>query len=160
MDSSKNGQKKPSPKEAKVKVARFCAYQERTQQEVRNKLYSYGLRQNEVEALISDLISDNLINEMRFAKAYAGGKFRIKKWGRLKIKQGLAQHNLSEYCIKKAMQEIGEKDYLEILQDLIRKRWKTQREPNLFTKRHKVAKYLISRGFEPEIIWEHLKERR
>ena len=145
-------------KEAKLKIARFCAYQERTQQEVRDKLYSYGLHSEDVESLIADLISENFINEVRFAKTYAAGKFRIKKWGRLKILQGLEQRKLSTFCIKKAMNEIDNQDYQATLQDLLTKRWASQRETDLFIKKHKVAKYLIGRGYEPELVWEQISQ--
>lgn len=153
----KSSQKKNlTPKEAKLKIARFCAYQERTQQEVRDKLYSYRLHREDVESLIADLISENFINEVRFAKAYARGKFRIKKWGRLKIQQGLEHQNLSSVCIKKAMAEIDEQDYKITLKDLLTKRWASQKEADLFVKKHKVAKYLIGRGYEPELVWEQV----
>ncbi len=80
--------KKPkvyTQKQALIKAESYCAYQERCQQEVRDKLYSWGLHEVQVENVIAELIASNFINEERFAKAYAGGKFRIKKWGRVKI---------------------------------------------------------------------------
>ncbi|MEQ8925876.1 MAG: RecX family transcriptional regulator, partial [Fulvivirga sp.] len=89
--------KKLSPKEAKLKAADYCAYQERSQQQVRDKLYTYGLYSEDVERILSELITENFINEERFAIAYAGGKFRVKKWGRNKILQGLNQHRVSNY---------------------------------------------------------------
>src|SRR6478672_11099295 len=75
--------------QALVKAEAWCAYQERCQQEVRDKIYSWGLHEHEVENVIAELISKNFLNEERFAKAYAGGKFRIKKWGRVKIRMEL-----------------------------------------------------------------------
>jgi regulatory protein len=81
--------KKITPTEAKGKIQRYCAYQERSHQEVRNKLYSFGLYSDEVDNLLTDLITDGFLNEERFAKAFAGGKFRMKKWGRIKIVNAL-----------------------------------------------------------------------
>ena len=78
-----------TPKEAKLKAADYCSYQERSQQEVRNKLYTYGLHKDDVEDILTDLVLEGFINEERFSTAYVGGKFRMKKWGRLKIIQGL-----------------------------------------------------------------------
>ena len=105
--------------EAKIKAARFCAYRERTQQEVRDKLYQYGLHQEQVEELISDLITEGFINEERFAIAYASGKFRLKKWGRLKIQRGLEQHGLTTYCINKGLDAVEAEDYQTTLKHLM-----------------------------------------
>lgn len=87
-EQSSRSKKHLSPPEAKLKAARFCAYQERSQQEVRDKLYEYGLHYNDVEELLSELIVEGFINEERFARAYVRGKFKMKKWGRHKILQG------------------------------------------------------------------------
>ena len=103
--------KKPkvyTQKQALIKAESYCAYQERCQQEVRDKLYSWGLHEVQVENVIADLIASNFINEERFAKAYAGGKFRIKKWGRVKISIELKRRKISTYCIKKGLAEIEE----------------------------------------------------
>jgi regulatory protein len=144
--------------EAKAKTARFCAYQERSQKEVRNKLYDLGLYRDEVEEVISSLIIDNYINEERFAKAYAGGKFRMKKWGKKKILMGLRQYDISDYCVKKGLQEIDEEDYKTVLYDLIEKRNISTSDDNVFVKRNKIAKYLIGRGFESELVWNAIKD--
>ena len=98
-------------KEAKIKAASFCAYRERTQQEVRDKLYSYGLHSDEVEEVIALLITENFISEERFSKAYAGGKFRINHWGRNKIKAGLQLKGISARCQEYALLEIDEEEY-------------------------------------------------
>lgn len=147
-------QKVYSVKEAKLKAADYCAYQERTQQQVRDKLYSYGLYKDEVEEVISDLIVEGFLNEERFAIAYAGGKFRLKKWGRLKIIQGLKQQNISDYCINKALKEIEEEAYYQTLASLAAKKWETEKEQDLYKKKNKVARYLIGKGFESHLIWE------
>ena len=143
-----------SPKEAKLKAADFCAYQERSQQEVRDKLYSYGLHKDEVEEVLSDLISENFINEERFAKAYVGGKFRIKKWGRNKILQGLNQHRISNYCIKKGFEEIDQGDYLSTLESIITKKRDSLSISDKFKLNQKLAYYAIQRGYEPNLVWE------
>jgi regulatory protein len=139
--------------QAKVKAARFCAYRERTQQEVRDKLYQYGLHQEQVEELISDLITEGFINEERFAIAYASGKFRLKKWGKLKIQRGLEQHGLTTYCISKGLEAVEEDDYQATLKRLTDLKWERLQESDIFIKKHKTANYLIGKGFEPEIVW-------
>ncbi|WP_318840686.1 regulatory protein RecX [Reichenbachiella ulvae] len=147
-----------SKKEAKLRAANYCAYQERSQKEVRNKLYEYGLYSDEVEDVLTDLIMENFINEERFALSYAGGKFRIKRWGRNKIKQGLKQHDVSEYCIKKGLKEIDADDYIATLCDLIERKAESLSESNVFKKQEKVSRHLIYKGYEPDLVWTHVKD--
>ncbi len=142
--------------QAKAKIEDWCAYQERCQQEVRDKLYDLGLRSEEVENLISQLISDNFINEERFAKAYAGGKFRIKKWGRIKIKMGLKAKRLSDHCIRKGLAEINEKEYRLTLQKLLESKERTLSEKNPIRRKYKLLRYAASKGYEQELVMEAL----
>lgn len=141
-------------KEAKLKAADFCAYQERTQQQVRDKLYTYGLHADEVEEVLTDLITEGFINEERFAIAYAGGKFRIKKWGRIKITHGLKALRISDYCIKKALSEIDDDDYIDVLSAVIEKKKATLSEDNPFIAAKKIAAYAIQKGYEPDLVWD------
>lgn len=149
-------EKSYTDKEALTKISAFCAYQERTQQEVREKLYDYGLKKDSVEFIIVKLIEENFINEERFAKTYAGGKFRIKKWGRKKIQEGLKQKNISEYCIRQAMKEISDKEYKATLLALIEARSAKEKEKNSYKRKHKIAQYVIGKGYEPELVWDLL----
>lgn len=146
------------PDLALSKAMQFCAYQERCQQEVRTKLYDLGMWPDAVEKIIGDLIEQNFINEERFAKAYAGGKFRIKHWGKKKIELSLNQKGLSNYCIQKGLAEISNIDYTKVLNDIIVKQLKAVKESNPLKKNYKVAQYCISRGFESELVWEKIKE--
>ena len=146
-----------TPEQALKKGETYCAYQERCQKEVRNKLYEWGLRPNEVEHTIAHLITENFLNEERFAIAYAGGKFRIKKWGRNRIILELKKRKISDYCIRKAMKELDQ-DYLQTLKKVIAKRKQDIKEKNPVKKLHKIAQYVISKGFEPELVWSELKE--
>jgi regulatory protein len=145
---------------AKIKIASYCAYQERCQQEVRNKLYTYQLVSSQVEELLSWLITENYLNEERFSIAFAGGKFRIKKWGKIKIRQALKQKKISEYCIQKSLKEISEKDYLNVIKILAQKKRGeySLKLTNQFQLKNKTAKYIISKGFSPDIVWEVLKK--
>ncbi|MFI5141877.1 MAG: regulatory protein RecX, partial [Bacteroidia bacterium] len=101
-----------TPEQALIKIRDWCAYQERCQQEARDKLYDYGLKTDDVENIIAQLVNENFINEERFAIAFAGGKFRIKKWGKVKIKQELKAKRVSDYCIKKGLAIIDNTDYI------------------------------------------------
>lgn len=157
MDFESKPKKKLTPQQAFIKAQQTCAYQERCQQEMRDKLYEWGLYPTEVENIIADLISDNFLNEERFAKTYAGGKFRIKKWGKIKIKIELKKRKISDYCIRKAMEEIPEKQYLATLEQLISKKSKELKEKKTEIRNYKIAQYAISRGFEGDLVWDVLR---
>ena len=154
----KKEKKYVSKDDALKKLQRYCAYQERCHQEVRNKLIDLGIYGDDLEDIIVDLITDNFLNEERYAKIYAGGKFRIKKWGRFKIKQKLKFKRVSAYCIKQAMLEIDEFDYIETLHKILKKKRKTERETNEFKLKGRLAKYAINKGYESWIVWEELKK--
>lgn len=151
--------KKLTPGQAKTKAAKYCAYQERSQQQVRDKLYEYGLYSDEVEEIIAWLITENFINEERFASSYARGKFNLKHWGKVKIRIGLKQHQISDYCINKALKEINTEDYLLTLNQLIEKKQAQLGSINPFEKKQKIARYLIGKGFESELVWESLQDQ-
>lgn len=140
------------------KIQRYCAYQERCHSEVRQRLLDYGVRGDDLEELIYELIQDNFLNEERFARTYAGGKFRIKQWGRQKIRQALEQKQVSPYCVDKAMAEIEEADYQRTLEIVLDKKWQQLKDPDQFVKRGKLAKYVISRGYEPELVWKTIRK--
>ena len=152
-------QQKFTPDQAIPKAKYFCAYQERCHSEVKSKLYDFGLNTKEVDELLSILISEDYLNEQRFAIHFAGGKFRMKHWGKVKIKYELKQKQVSEYCIKKALLQIDEEDYFKTMQKLFDDKIATLRaEKNIFTKRKKVFDYLRQKGYETQLISEMLKE--
>ena len=150
--------KRLTPAEALAKIYRYCAYQERSHQEVKKKLYDFGLTTDEVDQIVSKLITEGFVNEERFAKAYAGGKFRTKKWGRVKIENELNALGLSTRCINTGMKEIDHEDYQNTLQQLLDKKNNLLSEPDHFVRRDKLAKFAISRGFEPDLVWKTIKE--
>lgn len=139
------------------KIKPYCAYQERCHSEVKEKLYGYGLHRQDVEVLISRLIEENYLNEERFAIAYAGGHFRVKKWGKIKITQGLKQKGVSAYCIKKGLQAIDADDYSKVLEKLTAAKWKTLAGQSKMARPFKCRQYLLQKGFENELISEALK---
>jgi regulatory protein len=138
------------------KSEKYCAYQERCQSEMRNKLYEWGLHSREVENIISDLITNQFINEERFAKSFTNGKFRIKQWGKLKIKNELKKRKLSDYCINKALNEIADNEYFDTLKKLIQKKEKLIKHTDTYIYKNKLAGYAISKGYERDLIWEIL----
>lgn len=144
---------------ATQKIRHFCAYQERNHKEVKEKLYSFGLYKDEVEEILSALIQENYLSEERYAVAFAGGKFRMKQWGKIKIKYELKQHGISDYCIKKALLAISIEDYRATLKKQFEAKLKLlNTEKNSYTKKRKLQSYLTQKGFEMELINELLQE--
>ena len=154
-------QPKPTPiideKAALAKAEHYCAYQERSQQEVRDKLYEWGLHGVQVENLIVHLIQTNFLNEARFANAYVQGKFNQKGWGKQKIKQGLKFKKVSDALIKKALNTIDCDDYSNTLKQILEKKARLLGEKDPFKKRYKLHQYALSRGYETDIVSDILK---
>lgn len=145
-------------KSAKLKAADYCVYQERSQQQVRDKLYDYGLHYDEVEDVLADLIIEGFISETRFAKAFAGGKFRVNGWGKRKIIQGLKQHKISENCIKIGLAEIPYEDYYNTLIKHAGKKFESLKGEKPYIIRGKLSQHLTMKGFEGELIREAISE--
>ncbi len=142
-----------------AKAQKFCDYQERYQQEVRDKLYSWGAKPDEIESVLAQLIEQDYINEERFARAFARGKFRIKHWGKIKIRQELKMRKISEYCIKQGLSEISDDEYLETLKHVIAKKTHSlNAERNTLLKQRKIVSYALSRGFEADLAWDIISQ--
>jgi regulatory protein len=150
--------KKYTPQEALGKIQRYCAYQERSHHEVRQKLFGYGLTEGDADEIVAQLITSGYLNEERYARAFAGGKFRMKKWGRLKIIQALEAQGLSKNCIKSGLKEIDTGDYEDSLKNILAKKNNEVQAENIFSKRDKLSKFGIMKGYEPELVWKVLKE--
>lgn len=149
---------KLTPKQALPKLMQYCAYQERCHKEVQNKLYAYGVFGIDADEIISTLIQDNYLNEERFALQFAGGKFRIKQWGKVKITYELKTKQVSTYCIKKAILSIDNAAYQQTFYTLVDKKIATLKtEKNIFTKRKKLKDFLMQKGYENQLIQEALQ---
>jgi len=144
-------------KTALAKAEHYCAYQERAQQEMRNKLYEWGQWTDDVEEIIAELIQTNFLNEERFTQVYVSGKFKIKHWGKIKIKQGLKMKNVPDKMIFNALKAIDYDDYLATILMLAEKKVGSIIEKDLYKKRYKLISYLLGRGFENDLIVEVLK---
>lgn len=147
-----------TPQQAKLKAQSYCAYQERSQQEIRDKLYSWGLSPTDVETVIAELIVDDFLNEERFAHAYASGKFRMKNWGRHKIKQGLLQKSVSTPLIAAALEKIDEDTYRDTLRALLEKKVRTVTEKDPYKRKYKLIQYAQAKGYEKDLILEILND--
>lgn len=138
--------------QSKAKAESYCAYQERSQHEVRNKLYDWGLHERDVEEIISELIQSNFLNEGRFALAYTLGKFRIKGWGKIKIKQGLKLKRVPDKMIINALNAIDPADYINRLKTLIEKKKDTVHERDSYKRKVLLSRYAAGKGFEQDLI--------
>lgn len=135
------------------KLIRYCAYQERCHSEVRTKLLSLGIYGDELEEIIGSLVKEGYLNEMRFAELYARSKHRLKKWGRLKIRQELWRKNVSAYCINKALILINESDYLHTIESLARRYMESRTlDHHDVQTAYKTKRYLIAKGYESELV--------
>jgi len=143
---------------ALVKAESYCAYQERAQQEVRDKLYDWGLHHDDVEEVITELIVTNFLNEERFAMSYVSGKFNIKKWGKIKIKQGLKLKRVPEKMIIKALNSIDYDKYLQTILAAAEKKSAVLVENDKYKRKYKLITYLMGKGFESNLISEVLKD--
>ncbi|MBY5951913.1 RecX family transcriptional regulator [Algoriphagus marincola] len=140
--------------EAEEKIAAFCAYQERCVWEVRRKLYEKGIAEAQIEKLIGFLLREKFIDEGRYAKAFARGKFRLKKWGKNRIRMELKMRQVPEDLIRKGLLEIDPTEYYDTLLLETEKKWEKTKEPDLYKKRFKVVGYLMQRGFEQDLVQE------
>ncbi len=140
------------------KIKYYCAYQERSHREVRSKLIELKVYGNDLENYIVMLLEENFLNEERYACAIARGKFYFKKWGRHKINQFLSLQQVSAFCIKKAMEEIKEQDYIQTLNSLTEKKLnELKSEKNKLVKMTKLKNYLLQKGYEYEYINDIIK---
>src|SRR5579863_10119378 len=135
-----------SPEQALQKLRNYCDYQERCHQEARDKLYSFGLRKQDVETTIATLIQEDRLNEERFAIQFAGGRFRLKNWGKIKIRYELRQKQVSDYCISRALAALDDETYSHTLTGLAARKWQSlDKEPDPFSRRRKVHDYLLQK---------------
>ena len=153
MDQEGKGYRKThTPSQAKPKIEKFCAYQERSHQQVKRKLQGYGLNGMDADILLVELMHANFLNEERYAMAYARGKFKIKGWGKAKIKQGLKREGVGEKLIQQALASLGMDDYLDTLNTLTTKKWPLIKGASHIEKVFKLKRYLLGKGYDFEAI--------
>lgn len=140
------------------KLKHYCAFQERCHAEVKTKLNQLKVWGSDADEMIAVLISEDYLNEERFARSYARGKFKMKQWGRIKIKQALKSKNISAYCIRKGMEEIDQEDYLQALRRLAAEKYGLLKSELYLKRQFKTMQYLMSKGYESDLVREILKE--
>jgi regulatory protein len=141
-----------TPLQALEKAKHYCSYQERCHSEVKEKLYSFGLKKHEVDLLISELIQADFLNEERFAIQFSGGKFRLKQWGKIKIAYELKQKQVSTYNINKALESIEEDVYQKTLLKLTKAKWASLKNDQYMVREIKTIRYLQQKGYELPLI--------
>ena len=144
--------------EAQKKMEHYCAYQERCHEEVVRKLQELNMIPISIDTIVSKLVEDNYLNETRFAQSYARGKFRIKKWGKIRIQRELKARHLSDYNIKKGLEEISDLDYNTTFWALFEKRKKEVYENIPSIQKKKIISYMVYRGWELEKIYEAIQQ--
>lgn len=144
--------------EAKRKMEAFCAYQERYHQEVIRKLREMRMIPIAIDDIVVHLIQNGFLNEERFAQSFARGKFRHKKWGKVRIKRELKMRGLSSFIIDSAMQEIDNEEYSEVFDLLAEKKKNEIKEKNIYKAKRKLADYLLYRGWESDLVYDKINE--
>lgn len=144
--------------QALLKLQHYCAYQDRCHQEVRSKLIELGVYGMDLEEVVTELIKENFLNEERFARSYARGKFYFQEWGKIKITRELRIRKMSDYLLRKAMEEIDEQDYQKTIDKLIRKKNEDYyKVSNPYERKQKIANFLIQKGYEAGLVWDRIK---
>ena len=144
--------------EALIKLENYCVYRERCHKEVEQKLYEFRMIPEAKEKIILHLMEHDLLNEERFAKAFARGKFRIKKWGKQRIIRELKYKGISKYNIDSALKEISDVDYLNAFNELAEKKFNSITESNKNKKKRKLIDYLMYRGWESHLIYDKVNQ--
>lgn len=147
-----------SEDEARRRMESWCAYQERSHLQVRRKLFQLGQNEDAADRILTRLITDGFLNEERFARAYAGGKFRMKKWGKGRIESQLRLQGVSPRCIATGIKEIDGQDYRKTLVSLLKKKMATVKSSDNRVRKHQAARFAIGKGYEPELVWQILGE--
>lgn len=149
---------KPTLAEARKKAEHYCAYQERSHLEVERKLHSLGLNADEISDVMLHLVNHKFLNEERFALAYAGGKYRLKGWGKKKIIYQLKAKGINEKLIEKAVSQIPDHDYSHTIQELIKKKDAGLKQPDKMKRMAAINRYLAQKGFETDLIISEVKK--
>lgn len=143
-----------------TKVQAYCAYQDRCSFEVLQKLKAWGADPNRIPTIIESLVKDKFIDDQRYAETFASSKFHLKKWGRHKITYELRLKKIPQTFIDKGLETIDEKEYSETILLLIAHKAKEIKESDASRKNQKIARYLISKGFETDLVFRILNSKK
>ncbi|RMZ51847.1 RecX family transcriptional regulator [Flavobacteriaceae bacterium PRS1] len=144
--------------EALLKLQNYCAYQERCHQEVRQKLKEMHMIPEAIDTIIVHLLEHNFLNEERFAKTFVSGKFRIKKWGKYRLTSALKKKDVSKFNINLAISQIPNTEYIDVFNDLAKKKANSIKEKDIWKKKKKLVDYLLYRGWESHLVYDKVNE--
>jgi regulatory protein len=161
----KRTKKSPSIDDALARARKYCAYSERNKVEVKKKLVEYGVMEGDINMILEKLVKEGFLNEQRFASAFAGGKFRMKKWGRTRIKMEMKRKGLSTELIEQGLSELPQQAYTDTLDELLNKKWKQlQRKAigntskPIMAEKQKLIRYALQKGYEQDIIMNRMSK--
>jgi regulatory protein len=157
-NSVSDSKKKVSYAKALKKLSTFCAYQERSVFEVMSKLEELEVNEEVAEKVFQTLQDQDFINEKRFVESFVRGRFGLKRWGRIRIRQELKMRDIPDQMIMEGLDLLAPEEYHDTLVYLAVRKWKLTNETNLYKKKAKVVRFLVFRGFEPEMVWEEVRE--
>ena len=140
------------------KIAKYCAYQERCVKDVREKLKTYDIPQEDRDKILDFLLDNRFVNDERFAKSFVRGKVNQSGWGVNKIRFHLMQKGIDKDLIDEALQETDEEVYRQRLINILKTKSKTVKAKNDYERKRKLAAYAIQKGFEGSLVWETLKD--
>ena len=140
------------------RIKNYCSLQDRCKLDVLNKMKEWGLQQSTKDHILEKLINEQYVDEKRFSSSFCRGKFKIKKWGRIKIVNELKRKKISTIYINNALKEIDKNDYIQVLEELLHKKKEEIKEKNHHIRKRKIGRFLIQRGFESDMVWEKLRK--
>lgn len=135
-------------------AAARCARQEFSRRDISTKLMNKGAMADEAREVVDRLVSEGFIDDARYARAFVADKFRFERWGRVKISYMLHLKGLPDDVVDEALHQIDDTQYVETLKDLLEAKLRTLRAATPFALRQKVARTAISRGFEPDLVFQ------
>ncbi len=147
-----------TPDQVLDKMAKYCAYQERCVKDVRDKLKTFDIPEEEKAKILDYLLDNRFVNDERFVKSFVRGKINQNGWGMNKIRFHLMQKSIDKELIDEALEQTGEEVYRQRLIDILKAKSKTIKAETDFEKKRKLAAYAMQKGFEGNLVWEVLKE--
>ena len=138
------------------RLKNYCSLEDKCQWDVKQKMKEWGLPKISQDQIMELLINQKYIDEERYSKSFCRGKFKIKKWGKIKITNELQKKNISELYIAKGLEEINDAEYHKELDKQYQKKKDAINEKNQFIKNKKIATFLITKGYESNLVWNKI----
>jgi len=140
------------------KAQAYCTYQERCINDLSIKLREWNIKDGVAEKIINKLVDDDYINEERFARNYAGSKFRIKKWGKNRIIYEMKRKCIPDLIVQIGLEEIEDEEYINAIKELLSKKSFTISEKDPLKRKQKLARFAIAKGYRSGLVWDILNQ--